>query len=147
MALLSRMLKFLSGLLCICAVTGVHADESLIELKCQALVHFRDAQQTQRLSVENFVLSIQSQTAGHVFRVNGDTHIRLHVSTVKPWTATRQRVDVNSNEWKFEVDQSMLTLSILTGKLIYEETQAPHGSRAVSAMGRCTLPLDALSLG
>lgn len=140
------MLKFLSCLLCICLLSAAHADESLIELKCQALVNFRDAGQTQRLSVENFAFSIQSLATGHIFRTSGDTHIRLHVSTIQPLSGTRQKVDVDSNDWTFKFDQSKLTLSILTGQLFYEETQAFDGSRLVSANGRCTLPLTPLTL-
>jgi len=141
-----RALKFLICLLCICLVPAAHADESLIELKCQALVNFRDAQENKRVHVENFVFSIQYLRAGHIFRVSGDTHIRLHVSTVRPSTAPMQKVDVDSNDWTFKSDQSMLTLSILTGQLIYVETQAAYGSHPISANGRCTLPLDPLSL-
>jgi hypothetical protein len=140
------MLKFLSFLFCICLVSGVHADERLIELKCQALVNFRDEAHVKHLSVENFVFSIQSQPVGHVFWISGDTHIRFHASTKQSLNDARQRIDVDSNEWVFKMDQSLLTLHIVSGQLSYEETQAMSGSRVVNASGRCTLPLDPLSL-
>lgn len=141
-----RTLKLLICLLCICLVPAVHADESLIELKCQALVNFRDAQENKRVRVENFVISIQSLKAGHIFRISGDTHIRLDASTVRPLATPIQKVDVDSNDWTFKSDQSMLTFNILTGQLMYVEAQTPHGSGPISANGRCTLPLDPLSL-
>jgi hypothetical protein len=66
------MLKFLSFLFCICLASGVHADERLIELKCQALVNFRDEAHVKHLSVENFVFEeVHIKSGSRVVNASG----------------------------------------------------------------------------